>query len=488
MNSIKTGLFYNTLNSILRIIFPLVTAPYVARVLAPEDLGLYHFGATYAGYFSLVALLGIPYYGVREIAKVSGKKSDASKLLSELLSIVLLNTVILSSLYTLSIFLFEKFNSNYTIFLIVGISLYCSPFNIDWFFRGLEDFKHLTIRSIIIKLLGIVLLFICVRTRDDLVLYVLLSAFTTVVSDIWNFIVLYKKGYRVSIRLNGLSKHMRPLLILFATTIATSIYTMLDSLMLGFLSEYSQVAFYSYAVQAYRILLVIITSMSAVALPRVSSYIENGSSKEVNDLINKSLSLVIFLSFPLCVCILMCSPIFIPLFLGNAYTGTVIPMQILSVQLVLIGLNDLFAVQCLIAWGFDKFALYSVLCGTITNFLLNICLIPNYGAIGASIASVIAEGFVLLASYLFVRRNIGILFKNGKEYIRTALACLLFIPIYMLGDVYLSGPVLLVAFLIVSASSYLVIQYYVRNQSLLIVCSIIQNKILGKKYKVRKIE
>lgn len=476
MTSIKTSLAYNTANNVLRILFPLITAPYVARVLSPDDLGLLAFANSYAGYFAVFAVLGIPYYGAREIAKVRNDIQKTSRLFSELFSIGLMVTVVVSMVYFISISFLDRFNQHESLFLLIGVSLYCSPFNIDWFYGGLENFKHITIRSMVIKIASMLLLFTCVRDRGDLLFYAFIAVFSTVASDVWNFVVLYKRGYRISFIFHGLKRHVKPLLLLFVSTVAVSIYTILDRLMLGFMSTYEQVAFYSYAMEISKVLLSVIVSLSAVAIPRVSYYLETRQYLEIERFINKSCALVVFFAVPICAGLIMSSPTLVPLFLGSAFKGSVIPLQILSSLIVLIGLNNLFAVQCLVGLGYDKLFLYSVLGGTLTNFSLNFLLIPYLGAIGASIASAIAEFIVLVMSYYYVHRytqlNVGV----KREYVITVVAACLLVPLYMILSNFIDGWLLILCFVLFAIFIYCGVQYYAKNSILLLFIDLIQNK------------
>lgn len=477
MNSIKVNLFYNTLLSVSRVFFPLITAPYVTRVLSPDDLGLFNFGSSYAQYFAFFALLGIPFYGAREIAKVRDSSSETNKLFSELFSIAFYNTLFISIIYVLSIIYIDKFERNYLVFLIVGIGLYCSPLNIDWFYGGLENFKHITIRSLTIKVIGVILLFTCVRSSDDLLIYVAISVLSVILSDLWNFVVLYRLGYRVSLTLKGLNRHLKPLTLLFASTLAATIYTVLDTLMLGFIREYSQVAYYTYAMNISKTLLAAITSLSAVAVPRMSYYLENKQYDEINKLFNKSFSLVSFFAIPMVSGIILISPTFIPLFLGESFVGSVIPLQILSSLLIFIGLNNITAVQCLVGLGYDKLFLYSVLIGTFANFFLNLLLIPEYGAIGASVASMVAEFGVLVASMYFVVKFVRVRIISYRDTVCSILASCSFVLVFIILWHYLTGWLLFFSFILMSGLVYFSIQYIFKNQTLSLLAMTILNKI-----------
>lgn len=478
MKSVKLNLFYNALLNISKVLFPLITAPYVARVLDANDLGLYSFASTYANYFALVAVLGIPLYGSREISKRRECFSETNKVFNELFSICLFCTISIATVYILSILFIDKLSKDYLVLLILGISLYCSPLNIDWFYGGIEDFKHITLRSLVVKCLSVIFLFMFVKTKNDFFTYLWISVFYTVANDLWNFIVLYKMGYKVRITIIGLKRHMKPLFILFASSLAVSVYTILDTVMLGFMSVYVEVAYYSYAMQLSKTLLAAITSLSAVAVPRISYYMNNKQYIEIDNLVNKSLSFVSFLAFPIALSVALLSPTFIPLFLGGQFIGAVLPLQILSSLVIFIGLNNLFGTQCLAGIGLDRYLLYSVLAGTFANFILNIFLIPLYGAIGASIASAIAELIVLLFSLYFVIKYTKIKLKFSAELIKTILSTLTLLPVFLFLNLWLDGWILVANFAFLSSLIYLFFQKVMKNQAVLVL-----EDMLVKKWK-----
>ena len=221
VKSIKRNFLYNILLNISKVIFPLITAPYVSRVLEPDGVGLFNFANTYAGWFALFAALGIPYYGIREVAKIKDDIGEQVKFVSEIISISAIATFVCSILMFLTLFFIPQLNENYITFLVSGIILYMTPFKIDWFFQGKEEFGYITFRSLIIKTLSVILLFLLVREKSDLLIYVALNALAVVLNEIWNFVKLYKSGIHPYFTLSG-NRHIKPLFILFSSSIAIS--------------------------------------------------------------------------------------------------------------------------------------------------------------------------------------------------------------------------------------------------------------------------
>ena len=475
--SIKRNFIYNVLLNISSVIFPLITAPYVSRVLEPDGVGLNNFASTYAGYFALVAVLGIPTYGVREVAKNKQDQTALTELVSQLMSIALITTLSVSAVYLVTLFIIGQLTENLIIFLLAGFAIYLSPFKINWYYQGIEEFGFITLRSLVIKTLSVIAMFVFVREKNDLIIYIILGVLGGVVADIWNYTKMYKAGIKPHLTLKGLKQHISPLFILFASSIAVSIYTVLDTIMLGFITDYKEVGFYSSAMHMSKVLLSAITSLSIVAVPRVSSYLKNKEYEKINDLMNKSFSVVSLLAFPTAIGMACLSPFFVPLFFGEQFVGAVVPLMILSMLIIAIGLNNLTGVQILIGMGLDKLFLYSVLTGTISNFLLNVFLIPSYGAVGASIASVFAEMLILGVTSYYVYKYTPVRINNIKDISKAFFGSLLFIPMIILLSSFCQGWILVFVFVICGGSCFAAIELILKNKSAELFLSLIKNKL-----------
>lgn len=477
--SITKNALYNILLNVTSLLFPLISAPYVARILQPDGVGLYNFANTYAGYFALIAVLGIPTYGVREVSKYRDDKEALVKLLSQLISIVAIVTVGVSIIYFISIIFVEKLSQNYIIFLLAGFVIYMAPFKINWFYQGLEDFGYITRVSLIVRVLSIISLFIFVRSRNDLVIYILIKVIGDVLADVWNFKKMYGLGIRPRFTFNGLRIHIKPLLVLFASSIAISIYTVIDTLMLGFITDYNEVGYYTNATHMSKIILLVVTSLSIVAIPRVSLYMKNLDYDNINILMNKSFSVVSFLAFPAAVGMATIAPTFVPLFFGNSFIGSTFPLMILSMLIIVIGLNNLTGVQILIGMGLDRLFLYSVLFGTVSNFLLNCLLIPHWGAVGASISSVLAETLILIVTSYYVYTKTPIRINKVKDIFKALAGSLMLIPLYLLLKTHIEGWWLVIIFVIMGGLIYVVFEAILRNSSIDFFKSIILTRIQG---------
>lgn len=474
--SIKENFFYNILLNVSSVIFPLITAPYVSRVLEPEGIGLNNFANTYAGYFALVALLGIPTYGAREVAKIRDDNKALSQFLSQIMSIAAISTLFVSIIYICSILFVGQLTENYIIFLIAGFVIYLAPFKINWYFQGIEDFGFITFRSLIIRLVSIICLFLFVHEKNDLIIYVILHVLGSVIADVWNYTKMWRSGIRPNFTLKGLRRHINPLLILFTSYVAVSIYTVLDTIMLGFLTNYEEVGFYTNAMHIAKVILSAITSLSIVVVPRVSYLMKSKDYKTINDLMNKSFAVVSFLAFPVTIGLVCISSTFIPLFFGIKFCGSIFPFMILSLLIIVIGFNNLTGYQILIGMGLDKPFMYCIIGGAISNFMMNCAFIPIWGAIGASVASVAAETIVLILTFIFAYRHTVVRIINWKDIAKAFVGSLSLIPIFLLLQSFYKDWLLIFVFFIIGSCSYFILEAFMKNKSISLFLSIINIK------------
>lgn len=474
--SIKKNFVYNMFLNVSKVFFPLITAPYVSRVLEPDGVGLFNFANTYANWFALFAALGIPYYGIREIAKIGNDTKKQTKFVSEIISISVISTIFCTILMLLSLLFVPQLNDNYVVFLVAAIVLYFTPLRIEWFFSGKEEFGYIAFRSILIKALSIIFLFVIVRTKDDLIKYVTLFAVSVVANDIWNYIKLYKYGIHPCFTFDFMH-HIKPLLLLFSSSIALYIYTALDTLMLGFMADYSEVGYYNCATHISKAMVPIVTSLAAVALPRIAQYKDEGRWVEMNALLNKSLSIAGFLSFPISFGIISVAPVFVPLFFGEQYYGSILPLQIIVITVIAIGYSNITGIQILLGLGLDKLFLYSILAGTLASFTSNLILIPRYGAVGASLSSVCAETVVLLSMFYYIIKHTRIRFNRKKEILSNMIIASVFFIISGIVFKYVEGWIGVVICIMLCTIFYIFLQHLCRNSAEKEMIDIMKNKI-----------
>jgi len=425
--SIKKNYFYNTAFTIASFLFPLITFPYVARVLGPVYIGKVAFAESIVAYFALFASLGIPLYGIREVAKVRDDKEALNRIFSELF-IINLSAMGISVLLFLSLFfLIEKIQAEEVLFLVLGINIVLGAFSIEWLYKGLENYQYITLRSLSFKVISLGLLFLLVRSQDNYVLFAGISVLALSGANILNMIHS-RKYVKITLKKIHLRKHIKPIIILFSTSIAISIYINLDKVMLGFLADDKSVGLYTAAIKMNKITLAVVTSLAVVLIPRLSYYIEMNKKDEFLRLANKSLDFVFFLGIPSIIGILLLADNLVLMFSGERFMEAAYTVRILAPIILFIGLSNFFAFQIHLPENREKYNLYSVIVGASTNFFLNLILIPHFKHNGAAIATLIAEFSVAFMTYLFskYKHDFKIVTLNRVKYFAISL---FFVPI-----------------------------------------------------------
>ncbi|MFD1772526.1 flippase [Paenibacillus rhizophilus] len=419
LKSIKTNFLYNALLRFLSIIFPLITFPYLARVLSADGVGRIDFVTAIIQYFIIISQVGIPLYAVRQCAKVRDDKEKLSKLVQEIL---ILNFVMVSVSYLLlfiSMSFVSQLNEYKSLMIIISINILSVNIGMEWFYQAIEEYRYITLRSLFVKLFSLILVFIFIKEQDDYLLYGIFYVLSLSLGYFYNFvratkyIDLFKKYKKYNFK-----KHLKPIMILFFMNLSVSVYINLDKVMLGFISGDKSVGLYTAANKIVSIIVLLITSLGAVMLPRMSYYIENNMEIEKKRLIGKSLDFVLMISIPSAVGIIMLSKQIIFLFAGSDYLDAITTIKIISPIIIAIGLSNLIGIQILVSHGKEKLTLISTLIGASVNFILNLLLISKMQQNGAAISSLIAEICVVLAQFVLAFKYIKgtIKFKNLLGY------------------------------------------------------------------------
>ena len=406
MSTLKKNLGYQTIYQILTTCLPLITSPYLARILGAERLGIFSYTQSIVNYFTLFAMLGLANYGTRTIASVSSDKKQRSK---EFLSIFTLQ-LITSSLAVIGYVVYMLFacKANKLIAFIQIIAVISCFFDINWMFFGLEKFEFTVKRNIIIRVATVILILSLVKTKNDLWIYVLLMGLSTLLSQIVLWFYVPKYISFVKFDLEDVVKHIKPNIVLFLPLAAMSVYHIMDKTMLGMFSTFSESGFYYNSDKIINIPAGIISGISTVMMPRISALISKGKNDEMEILFKKSLEATIFISSALAFGIAAISNEFIPVFFGEGYEKCVILTIVLAAVLIIKGFSFTFRYQYLIPYGQDKKYIQSILYGMSVNLICNVLLIPSLGAMGAVIGTLTAETVACLVQLIYVAKAIDI--------------------------------------------------------------------------------
>ena len=296
--------------------------------------------------------------------------------------------------------------------------------DISWFFQGLEEFKKTVIRNMIVKVISIVCIFVFVKDKNDLTKYFLIYVLSILLGNISLWFYLPKFLTKVKLKYLKIWRHIKPTLYLFIPQIAIEVYTLLDRTMIGaIISDKSEVGFYDQSQKIIKMLLTMITSLGTVMLPRIASNFASGKKKKIAKYLKKSFNMVFFLSFPMIFGIISVSSIFVPKFFGEGYGKVALLMNVISPIILFIGLSNVIGTQYLLPTKRQKEFTISVVCGAIINFIINISLIWKFGAIGASIGTVIAELTVAMVQIFFIRKDFKIIniIKSSKNYLFSSI-------------------------------------------------------------------
>ncbi len=421
---------YNLLLTVANILFPILSFPYAAHVLGPEGIGKAQFVFTFAQYFAVFAALGIPTYGLTEIARKRDDPAGRSAVFSELTVIYFLSSLVLVLIYFGVISYVPFFSGDRGLYLAGGLFVFLSFSSIDWLYSGLEEFKVIALRSIAIKVISLILLFILVREDTDYHYYLYIMMFSYLGNNLLSFLLVKS---RVKVLLKGLNlrRHLKPLWLIFAATLASSMYTLMDTVLIGFLSDEKAVGLYTAAVKLVKIALPVITSMGVILIPRITKAFSGNDLEAAQGFIDQTSQFVSFFAIPVGAGLVILAPEFIHVFSGDKFLPAVFSMQILALLPLIIGFGHLFLLLILIPAGRNREMLYAVLGGMISGLVLNFLLVPHLREVGASVANVTSEIIVTGLYLYFIRRHFSFRF-HWSLLLKASVCVLPFLPIVWL--------------------------------------------------------
>ena len=410
--SLKRNFMMNAVLTASSFLFPLITFPYISRVLLPEGNGRIAFATSVVSYFSMVASLGIPTYGIRACAQIRDDHKELSRTVQEIFMINAIMTTLVYLVFFAAVCMVPRFQAEKTLFFVCGSTILFNLLGMEWLYQALEQYQYITFRSILFKCLSVLLMFLLVHSKEDYIIYGGITVFANVGSYVLNFINARRYISHTPCLPLDLLRHLKPIFVFFALSVATTIYTNLDIVMLGFISGDTEVGYYNSAVKIKIILTTFVTSLGAVLLPRISYYVENGLKKKYLELIRKAFDFVSLSAVPLCIYFIIMANESILFLSGAAYGRSVIPMQIIMPTVLFIGLTNIIGIQLLVPLGKEKLVVFSTCVGAAADVILNILLIPCYGAAGAATGTVAAEFLVLIVQLWLIRRDAAVIFRS----------------------------------------------------------------------------
>ncbi|MCM1063460.1 MAG: flippase [Eubacterium sp.] len=475
--SISSNFAYNFIKTISNIIFPVITFSYSSRILGVEGIGRLNFSRSIVEYFSMFAMLGINLYGTREAAKLKNDCRQLSKFTQEMLIINGVTTIFAYVIFAVIMSVTVLLREYAVLLWITSLSIFLAGMGIEWLYQGLEEYRYITVRSVIFQAIAIVVMFMTVREEKDLVNYAMVSLLASSGSYILNF---WNCRKYIDFRYCGkyeIKKHLRPILWLFAVAVSVKLYTVFDSTMVGFFKGDRAVGIYSTAVRVNKLTTSLITSLGIVLLPRLSNYYADGDRAKLESLISKAYNFIFMLSIPACTGLYMLSDKIILLLSGSGFEAAGPTMRLLCPIMLMIPFSALTTNQLFVSMNKERKTFCSTFTGAVVNFSCNMLFIPKWSQNGAAIATVIAEIAVMCVCLYNIRKEINLkhIFRSYYQY---WIAAIPIVGIAMLIDLFRIHYTIKIFFTVLcSVACYFSILSWFQNETFLTVAEIVSNKL-----------
>lgn len=480
MSSIKKNVVYSSILTVSGYLFPLITFPYVTRVLGVNNIGICNFVDSIVQYFIYFSMMGITTIGIREIARVKGNKEELSRTFNNLLAINLTSTVIAILALLMGVLFVPQLQEHKSLFFIGAAKVLANTLLIEWLFKGLEDFKYITARSIIIRALYVVAVILFVKEPDDYVMYFFLTSFMVVVNATVN-VIYSRKFVRLSFNGINLKTYLKPFIILGSYSLLTSMYTTFNVAYLGFATDTVEVGYYSTATKLFTIILSFYSAFTGVMMPRMSALLGEGRIDEFKRLTNKSVELLFAFVIPIIIISEFCAPEIIRIVAGEGYEGSIMPMRIVMPLMLICGYEQILVLQMLSPMKKDTAILRNSIIGASVALLSNIILVPLFASSGTAAVWVISEIAVMISAQYFVKKYIGYSMPVKAVLIRVIYAIPIGLLSYLCVRHIQNGFVSFAVISVISFIGWIGIEYYVLKNTLLrdnikLICSKIINR------------
>lgn len=438
VRSIKTNYFLNMLRVGLGTLVGLFTMPYINRVLGAESLGKVEYIYSVVSYFVLFSALGVPMYGIREVAKIREDEAGRTKLVVELLTILGVTTVISYAFIFGIILNLDHFKDSRDLIVLMSTIILFGNLGVEWFYQGMENQLYITVRYIIIRIITLVLLFVLVKSSEDYIYYGFIVVLTTVGGNLFNIFYLRKhiNLSLVNFKKLQIKRHIKPILTIFVATVSVSIYLQLDNIMLGSIGGEKAVGYYAVANKLIRFIILFITTLGAVMLPRLSNLITTDKSLYLQ-YAQKSINYILIIAIPFTLLFILMAKDFTLLMAGKEFLPSVLTMQLLSPVIIIVGIAYFIGFLILYPQGKEKIYTVATIFSAVLSIILNIFIIPRYLHNGTAVVAVLSELIgIIVMLYLGRKQLIEIDFfgKSIRLYIIASL--------FMAGAVFFTNTIL----------------------------------------------
>lgn len=464
--SLKKNFIYSSILTVSTYLFPLIVYPYVSRTLGLSNIGVVNFVDNLVNYFILISMMGITTVGVREIAATRGNRHKLSKTFMSLLMLTVIATLLAVTALWIAMYTIPTLFPYRDLLYIGIVKLVFNLFLMEWFFMGMEEFKYITKRSILVKCIYVISVFLFVKEATDYKIYYILTISFIVVNAIIN--LFYSRRFvRYSLKGINLRPFYKPFLIMGVYQLLTNVYTMLNPVWLGFVTNTDEVGYFTTATRLHSIIMAVLLSFTNILFPRVSNLVAEGKQEEFWDKINTAFDAIFIFAFPTIIYMLVAGPDLLHLVVGNGFEGAYLPLQIITPLILIIGIEQILVIQILMATHQDSTVLQNSIIGAVTALIFNILLTTSLGAVGSAIVWVIVELVVMTLSIIAIYRKYNYIlpFKRVFSYCisYTPLLLLSLLLYYNLDNTYA----------IISVIAVLTIVYAAINESF-----ILKNKVV----------
>jgi O-antigen/teichoic acid export membrane protein len=407
--SLKKNFLFNSILTVAGYIFPIITFPYVSRVLGVENIGICNFIDGVIDYYILFATLGIGSLGIREIAKCADDQNKKNTVFSSLIFINFISTTVVLMILVISINTVPQFEA-YKSLLWIGVSkLIFSLFLVEWFFQGIQNFKFITIRTILIRALYVAAVFIFVKNKEDYIVYYVLICSTIAINALFN--ILYSRKFvKFSIQNIQLKHFIKPFFVFGLNKVLISLYTTFNVIYLGLISSKIEVGYYTTSIKLFAIIIAVFSALTGVIIPKMSFYIANKQFNEVQLLVDKTTNILLTISLPIILFSEFFAKDIIYIIAGAGYEGAIIPFMIVMPLMLIIGLAQIYNQQLLMCLDDNKGMLITTLTGALVGITLNIILVRTFYSIGSASSWLFTEIITLCCAIYFVGIKINIRF------------------------------------------------------------------------------
>ena len=458
--SLKKNYLYNLIYQILSLLVPLITTPYLSRILGANGIGTVSYIESIVSYFVLFAVMGINLYGQREISYCRDDLLKRTHVFWETKILQVMSSAVVLSGFVV----FALLQENKILFLIFSFNIISVLVDVVWLLQGMEEFGKIVLRNVLLKIIGIVYIFTVVKTQNDIEKYVFGLSFFLFLGNIslWPYVIKYidKPDWKTIKPFSNI----KIVISLFVPTLAVQIYTVLDKTMIGIITEDPfENGYYEQAIKVSKMVLIVVASLGTVMIPRIGYYFGKGDHATVHNIICRGCRFVWFIGTPLCLGLIGISSNFVPWFFGNGFEKVIPLLCILSFLIIPIGISNVIGVQYLIPTNKQNLLSVSVLVGAIVNFILNIILIRFYQSIGAAISSIIAESIVTLVQIYLVRKEFSVKDVFGSAWCYLVSGIIMLIMLILLDCILMPSIMHTTVMIVIGASVYFVLLYIFKD-------------------------